>query len=115
MWMPFRRPLVLIALLAAGPDVQAADLGSPGDPLSLQIHAFVSQGFILSTGNNYLARSKRGSVEFTEVGINFTMPLTDKLRTGIQLFARDLGPIGNYSAKMDWFYLDYRFHDWLGI
>jgi hypothetical protein len=37
------------------------------------------------------------------------------LRLGVQLFTRDLGPIGNYSLKADWFYLDYRFADWLGF
>ncbi len=85
------------------------------DPLELQIHAFVSQGFLLSTRNNYLARTKQGSFEFTEVGINFTKPLTNELRLGLQLFARDLGPIGNYSPKVDWFYLDYRWQDWFGL
>ena len=58
---------------------------------------------------------KRGSFEFAEVGINFTKALSDRLRLGVQLFARDLGPIGNYDAKFDWFYLDYRLSDWLGL
>ena len=59
--------------------------------------------------------SKRGSFEFSEVGINFTSQLTDRLRFGVQLFAHDLGPIGNYSAKADWYYLDYRWRDWFGF
>src|SRR5262249_42705161 len=81
----------------------------------LQAHGFVSQGYILTTDNNYLAKSTHGSFEFAEVGLNFTATLTEKLRAGVQLFARDLGPVGNYSAKADWFYLDYRFADWLGV
>ncbi|HEY5957417.1 MAG TPA: porin [Polyangiaceae bacterium] len=81
----------------------------------LDVHAFVSQGFIKTNRNNYLVHSQRGSFEFAEAGINFTKELTDKLRVGLQLFAHDLGPIGNYNAKVDWFYLDYRFWDWLGI
>ena len=52
-----------------------------------------------------------GSFEFYEVGLNFTVALIEKLRTGVQLFARDLGPIGNYTPRADWFYLDYRFED----
>lgn len=87
----------------------------PPDPNALAIHAFVSQGFLVSTANNYLAESERGSFELTEVGINFTKPLTDELRVGIQLFARDLGPLGNYEAQLDWFYIDYRWFDWLGF
>ncbi|HXK20701.1 MAG TPA: hypothetical protein VNG33_22980 [Polyangiaceae bacterium] len=87
------------------------------DPSALQVHGFVSQGYIKSTSNNYLAPSARaqGSFDFTEVGINFTKPLTDKLRVGLQIFAHDLGPLGNYAPQLDWYYLDYRFFDWLGI
>jgi hypothetical protein len=94
----------------------AAPLGDPDSYLFVETHGFVSQGFLYSTHqNNYLARTSRGSFEFSEIGINFTKPLTDKLRAGVQLFARDLGPLGNYSAKADWFYLDYRWRDWLGF
>lgn len=78
------------------------------DPYALEVHAFVSQGFLVTSDNNYLAKSSSGSFELTEVGINFTKPLADDLRVGIQLFARDLGPIGNYDAQLDWFYIDYR-------
>jgi hypothetical protein len=85
------------------------------DRLVPEVHGFVSQGFIKSTANNYLANSEQGSFEFTEVGINFTSQVTDRMRVGMQLFMRDLGPIGNYKPQFDWFYLDYRFFDWLGI
>jgi len=84
------------------------------DP-SIELHGFVSQGFMVSSGGNYLARSKRGSFEFTEVGLNVTATLSDKLTVGMQLFSRDLGPTGNYRPQFDWFYLDYRFFDWLGL
>jgi hypothetical protein len=33
----------------------------------------------------------------------------------MQLFAHDLGPLGNYTPVFDWYYLDYKFWDWLGI
>ena len=68
-----------------------------------------------STANNYLADSKRGSFEFSEVGLNVTKSFSDQLRVGLQLFALDLGPVGDYTPHFDWFYLDYRFSDWLGI
>ena len=80
-----------------------------------EVHGFVSQGFMKSTDNNFLAQSERGSFEFNEVGLNFTKTLTDRFRVGMQLFMRDLGPVGNYKPQFDWFYLDYRFFDWLGI
>jgi hypothetical protein len=90
------------------------DDGTPG-VLPVEVHGFVSQGFIKSTANNYLANSKDGSFEFSEVGINFTKDLTDRMRVGIQLFTHDLGPLGNYRTRFDWFYLDYHFFDWLGV
>ncbi|MET0410263.1 MAG: hypothetical protein ABW217_03155 [Polyangiaceae bacterium] len=106
------RSLVAASLLALTQTARADDGVGMVD---VQIHGFVSQGFMLSTRNNYLAKSKGGSAEFSEVGINFTAPVTEQLRLGLQLFSRDLGPIGNYDVKADWFYLDYRFADWLGF
>jgi hypothetical protein len=94
---------------------RAEDDDATSNPLSIDVHGFVSQGFIKTTENNYLADSKRGSFEFTEVGLNFTKNLSDRMRVGIQLFTHDLGPLGNYATRFDWFYLDYRFFDWLGV
>jgi hypothetical protein len=102
-------------LLLAAP-ARAVEIGSEGELASVDIHAFASQGFIATNRNNYLdVDTKHGSFQFSEVGINFTKTVVEKLRMGIQLFAQDLGPTGNYNARMDWFYLDYRFRDWLGL
>ena len=109
------------AALAIGISFAAGTAAAEGEPAlslsKLETHGFVSQGYIRTTDNNYLARSasSRGSFEFSEVGINFTQPLGDRLRAGVQLFARDLGPRGNYDIKADWFYLDYRWTDALGL
>jgi hypothetical protein len=92
----------------------AEELPSQPDEL-LEVHAFVSQGAMWSTDNNYLALSEGGTFEFAEAGINVTRPISERLRAGIQLYARDLGPNENYDARFDWFYLDYRFEDWLGL
>jgi hypothetical protein len=94
----------------------AATLGSEAGPAVVEVHGFASQGFILTLKNDYLGhRTTHGSFEFSEIGINFTTELTDSLRMGVQLFAQDLGPTGNYDAKVDWFYIDYRWSDWLGL
>ncbi|MDX2089744.1 MAG: hypothetical protein SFX73_17950 [Kofleriaceae bacterium] len=82
---------------------------------SLQIHGWVSQGAMLSTGNNYLASTKRGSFELFDAGVNVTKELGSNIRAGIQLFAQDLGPIGNYNPIVDWAYVDYRVKPWLGF
>ncbi len=104
---------MIVGTLATPRQATAADIGTPNQRVAL--HGFVSPGYIASTGNNYLADTKGGSFEFVEVGLNLTVPLTDKLRTGMQLFSRKLGQTGDYVPKMDWFYLDYRFEDWIGI
>jgi hypothetical protein len=94
----------------------AAALGGGDDEsVPVEAHGFVSQGLIKSTGNNYLAKSKAGSADFTEVGVNFTTQPTERLRLGMQLFSNKLGATGNFNVKADWFYLDYRWRDWLGI
>lgn len=80
-----------------------------------EFHGFLSQGLIWTTNNNYLVESKRGNLDFTEVGINSTKILTEDLRIGAQLFTRRLGTEGLFPARFDWFYLDYTFSNWLGL
>jgi hypothetical protein len=104
------------ALLFIAPRARALDIGTGSDLTTVEVHAFASQGFILSKDNNYLSSdTTHGSFQFSELGINFTKNLTDKLRFGAQLFAQDLGPTGSYDIKADWFYMDYRWRDWLGF
>src|SRR5688572_7142863 len=109
------RGAALLACVAAWCRPAAAQEAGLLAPLAVETHGFVSQGFILSTKNEYLAKSKHGSVEFSEVGINFSRSLTDTLRVGLQLFAHDLGPIGNYRPEFDWYSLDYRPWDFFGV
>jgi hypothetical protein len=108
------RGLALSACLL-GSSLSSAESESATSVAGVEIHGFVSQGLVKTTDNQYLAASKRGSLEFSEVGLNFTKSVTDELRMGAQLFARDLGPVGNYRPQFDWYYLDYRFWDWLGL
>jgi hypothetical protein len=116
MWIHVGAGALLATALAADPSsASAAEILAPGDGMALEAHGFVGQGAIKSTGNNYLADSKRGSLELSEVGLNLTAQLTERLRVGMQFFARKLGAAGNFNAKTDWFYLDYRWKDWLGI
>jgi hypothetical protein len=86
----------------------ASDGGDDASEPFVEIHGFVSQGVIKTSGNDYLVKD-------SEAGINFTKTLGDSLRVGIQLFARDLGAIGDYKPQLDWYYLDYRFTDWFGL
>ena len=93
----------LVALtLLAGP-AQAQE--------EVEIHGFVSQGYLKGTGNNYLAKTKHGTWEFAEIGINFGTNVSDEMRVGLQLFARDLGDLGNFNFEFDWGFADYTWLD----
>jgi hypothetical protein len=106
-------PVVLVLILGGVPSLAFA--ADDWFPEAIEIHGFVSQGAIKTTANNYLVKSQRGSAEITEVGINFTKLLTDRLRVGLQLFGGGIPPASRYNIKADWFYLDYHWRDWFGI
>lgn len=114
---------VVAAAIAGGPGgvviskrAVAAELSAPDSRPTIEVHGFVSQGYIKTFRNRYLADADgAGSFEFSEVGLNFTSQLTDRFRVGLQLFAHNLGSMGNYDARADWYYLDYRHADWLGV
>jgi hypothetical protein len=114
---PFAAAFALaFAAVLAAPRAAGVEIGSEDDPASVEVHAFASQGFLLSKDNNYIdTASSRGTLQFSELGINFTKSVTDRLRFGVQLDAQYLGTTGNYNAKVDWFYADYRIKDWLGV
>lgn len=79
----------------------------------LNWHGFISQGYIKSTGNNYLGESREGSFNFTEVALNVTNSLGSNIDLGAQLFARKFGPSENFNTKFDWFYANYQYSNWL--
>ena len=86
------------------------------ETVGVDIHGFVSQGYMKTSDNNYLAGdTESGSFEFNEFGINFSKDLTDKLRIGLQLLARDIGDIGNDDVTLDWALADYHWKDWAGL
>jgi hypothetical protein len=104
--------IVLTGLLspAANSPCRAYDVGE-----YLHINGFLSQGYIESTGNNYLGDSLEGSFQLNEFGLTVNSVLTDNLRLGFQLLSRDLGEEGNNDVLIDWAMADYRWQDWLGI
>jgi len=99
----------LIAALALPAVVGAVEING------LSIHGFISQGYLKSDENNYLAETKDGTFEFNETAINFSLSPIENLRLGMQFMSRDLGPTRNNDVYMDWGYADYRFADAFGI
>ena len=100
--------LLLILILLSG-NLFAAEFNA------IQIHGFISQGYIQSNENNFFGYSKDGSFEMNEMALNFGTMHTPKLRFGMQLLAKDLGSTGNDELTMDYAFADYRFRNWLGF
>ncbi|MCP4119733.1 MAG: hypothetical protein GY737_30890 [Desulfobacteraceae bacterium] len=87
------------------------------DMESVQIHGFLSQGYLKSDTNDALFAdtSSNGTFEFNEFGLNVVSQVNDDLRVGMQLLSRDMGEIGNNEVEIDWAYGDYNYRNWLGL
>ena len=100
---------LFFSLLMVAGNLYAFDAGN------VEIHGFVSQGYMKSSDNNFLADTEDGTFQFNELGINFGTWLTADLRLGMQLFARDLGAEGNDEVVVDWAFADYAWKEWMGL
>lgn len=105
---------LLVILLAACIIMPAAAAASPLLE-NLKVNGFVSQGYINSSGNNFLSDSRDGTFQFNEVGLAINSQVNEKLRVGMQFLSRDLGPVGNSDIRLDWGFADYHWHDMLGF
>ncbi|MCU0287474.1 MAG: hypothetical protein MUF15_13905, partial [Acidobacteria bacterium] len=81
----------------------------------INIRGYLSQGYLISSRNNFIIDSKKGTFNFNELGLNFTSQLTDRIHIGIQFAARDFGDKGNDKVVIDWAFADYTWHNWLGL
>jgi len=82
---------------------------------AVDVHGFVSQGYLNTTGNTFIEQSEDGTFAYNEIGINIGSQVTDQLRIGAQIFAYELGDYGNNTLIVDWAYADYRHSDALGL
>ncbi len=81
----------------------------------IDIHGFISQGYLKSDHNNFYADTEDGTFEFNEMGINFGTRVTPRLFLSLQILALDLGDIGNDEITVDYAFADFRWKDWLGF
>jgi hypothetical protein len=81
----------------------------------IQIHGFVSEGGFISTDNEYIGKSSRGSLKLFEAGLNFSVTLTDQLRVGLQFVSRSVGSLSEEVPRLDWAIIDYRYRPWIGM
>jgi hypothetical protein len=107
---------LLLFLLCAGKVVLHAQDFKLFDR-DVQVHGFASQGYVYTSGNNWLSMNTNGdgSAAFTDMGLNMSSAVTDKLRVGAQVYDRNLGQLGQYHPQLDWASADYRFASWFGV
>jgi len=83
---------------------------------TVQVHGYVSQGFVFTSDNNWLTMdTSSGSAAMTDMALNASSQVNDKLRVGAQVYDRNLGQLGQYHPSLDWAFGDYRFKSWFGI
>jgi len=109
MYLRSNRKLTALLVLFT---IMVANLAMAGAPV---VHGIISQGYLKSTEYNYLIPSKEGSFAFNEAMINVSATVSDNLRVGAQMIARNLGSDGNEDFVLDWAYGDYRFRDEFGL
>jgi hypothetical protein len=103
------RALVVLVALTGVAYAQAPELPP------IQIHGFIGEGAFVSTDNDYIGESSRGTLELFEAGLNVSTEVADRLRAGIQLYARDVGDFNDMTPRIDWAFLDYHWKPWLGL
>jgi hypothetical protein len=83
---------------------------------TVQVHGYVSQGFVYTNDNNWLTMdTSSGSAAMTDMALNASSQITDKLRVGAQGYDRNLGQLGQYHPSLDWALANYRFKSWFGV
>lgn len=79
-------------------------------PESVQIHGFLSQGFVNTSDNNFSGRSDDNiSIDFRELGINGSWQINPDLQIAMQVLWRDQGELDEDGLRIDYALLDYTF------
>lgn len=76
----------------------------------LQVHGFLSQGYIKTDKNNVFGHSdKSGSFDFREIGLTASLRPLPKLQLSGQLLSRSAGKGSKGGIRIDFGFLDYNF------
>jgi len=103
--------LFAFTFIWGGPSASAQSM----DNMNLQVHGYVTQGFIYSTSNNWNTMdSTDGSPAWTEAVVNLSAQPEAKLRVGVQARYFLLGNYGN-AITLDWAEADYKVNEKFGF
>ncbi len=85
------------------------------DDLNLQVHGYVTQGFIHTNHNSWnTTDSENGSAAWSETVVNLSLQPQPKLRIGVQARYYLMGDFGD-QIILDWAQLDYKVNDRFGF
>jgi hypothetical protein len=100
-------PIVLIACFLA---VSGFAFEDPKH--GLQIHGFISQGYVLTSDNNFCGDSDdHGTFDFRELGINASYLPFRSLQLSAQILSRTAGESDDGDIRLDYGLIDYSFLD----
>ncbi|MBU1056720.1 MAG: hypothetical protein KJ804_00165 [Proteobacteria bacterium] len=81
----------------------------------VQLHGFLTQGYMESKENNFLGDSEDGTFRFTEIGLNINAHLTDNFRVGGQALYCHLPADDKGKVRADWLVAEYHIIDPFGL
>ena len=105
---------LLMGVFVAALGVTTA-MGQSLEDLNIQIHGYVTQGFVYTTQNNWNSMAtSNGSPGWTEGVFNVTAQPAPKLRVGAQMRYFLMGNFGN-AITLDWASGDYKVNEKFGL
>ncbi|MCF6202649.1 MAG: hypothetical protein L3J59_03130 [Methylococcaceae bacterium] len=79
-------------------------------PDSIQVHGFLSQGFLHTSDNNLFGHSDDNiSVDFRELGLNTSWRVLPELQLAMQVVWRNAGQTDNQDLRIDYGVVNYNF------
>jgi hypothetical protein len=79
-------------------------------PESMQVHGFLSQGYLRTTGNEFFGHSTNmGSLDFREIGLNGSWRPLPNLQFSAQLVSRQAGRTDSGYVRLDFGLASYTF------
>ena len=80
----------------------------PAAAVDTQLHGFIAQGALASSGNELFGESTEGSIEYSEAGLTGAADLGFGLRGAAQFVTRRAGANDDGKARLDFGFLDWR-------
>ena len=108
-------PFVFICFFLVSNTVQAIESKDDEDrfklPKSMQIHGFLSQGFLHTSDNDLFGHSDDNiSVDFRELGLNGSWRVIPELQLALQIVWRNAGQTDKSDLRVDYGVVDYNYY-----